>query len=199
MERFLDDLAAKTPAPGGGGAAAMAGAMSAALAAMVSRFTEGNPRLADVREEAAELIGKADTLRSRFTDAAAADAAAFEPLSKAYGIPKDRPDRAAVLEACLKNAAATPGEIMAICEESLGLLERLAVMGSKIMLSDVICGAILADAAQRTAAVNVRVNTALMKDRAYAEDLEKKTAQKEAELSARAEHVISAVGSRMAG
>ena len=144
-------------------------AVGIALGDMVGEFTVGKKRYADVEEEIRELMKKAQVLRVKLLECIEKDAAAFEPLSRAYAIPKDDPSRAAVMEACLKDAAAVPLEIFDLCCETIALQKEFAQKGSKIILSDAATGAALCCGALYGAAVNVRVNTALMQDRAYAE------------------------------
>ena len=154
---FLDALASKAPVPGGGGASALVGALGAALCTMVGNYTVGKKKYAEVEEDVKNLMAKAEDLRARLLALVDADAAAFEPLSKAYAIPKDDPSRAEVMEACLRDAAATPMEISEMLEK-----------GSVMMLSDVGTGVIFCWSALYGAALNVKVNTKSMADRAYA-------------------------------
>ena len=93
------------------------------------------------------------------------DAVAFEPLSKAYGIPKDDPTRDAVMEKCLHDAAAVPLEIFDLVCEAIEIERDFAQMGSKLVISDAATGVSFCRAALFGAAVNVKVNTRLMKDR----------------------------------
>ena len=101
VDKFLETLASKAPAPGGGGAAALCGAVGIALGNMVGNLTIGKKKYADVQEDIKALNEKAEELRAEFLALIDADAAAFRPLSRAYGIPKDDPARAEVMEAAL--------------------------------------------------------------------------------------------------
>ena len=109
---FLDALASKAPVPGGGGASALVGALGTALCTMVGNYTVGKKKYADVEEDVKALMARAEDIRARLLALVDADAAAFEPLSRAYAIPKDAPGREAVMEECLRNAAAAPMEIL---------------------------------------------------------------------------------------
>lgn len=173
IKAFAEELAAKTSVPGGGGAAALAGALAAALGSMVGVFTVGKAKYAVVEPEILALMDKAEELRKQLLDCIDEDAVGFEPLSKAYGIPKDEPGRDETLEKCLHDAAAVPMKILILSCQVIDLQEEFAAKGSTLMISDAGCGAVLAWAAMYAAALNVRVNTKLMKDRAYAEDLNK--------------------------
>ena len=141
---FADALAAKVSVPGGGGAAAYVGALG----------VEG------------------DVIRAKLIDLVFADAEAFEPLSKAYGIPKEDPTRDQVLEEATVNALEAPMEMMRQIAKAVELLEELKVKGSKMLISDVACGAVMSAAAMRAAALNVFINTKSLQDRDLAAKLE---------------------------
>ncbi len=175
LDQFLEELSSAAPVPGGGGASAAAGAMAAALGSMVGNLTSGKKKYAEYQEEIEEIIAKAAALRDDFKALVKKDAECFEPLAKAYSIPKDEPGREEKLEACLKTAASAPYEMICKAEETSGILTRLAVIGSRLAISDVGVGAALCTAAAEGAAMNVYINTKLMKDRAYADDLNDKT------------------------
>ena len=110
-------------------------------------------------------------LRQELLHCVDADAAAFAPLAKAYSIPKDDPDRGAVMEQCLRDAAAVPMRILELCCEAIDLQRAFADKGSALAVSDAATGVVFCWSAMYGAAVNVKVNTKAMKDRAYAEKL----------------------------
>ena len=166
---FLDALASKAPTPGGGGASALAGALGAALCTMVGNYTVGKKKYADVEEDVKALMAKAENIRARLLAQVDADAAAFEPLSRAYAIPKDDPTRGEVMEQCLRDAAAAPMAILRLCCQAIDLHREMLDKGSVMMLSDVGTGVVLCWGALYGAALNVKVNTKSMADRAYAE------------------------------
>ena len=165
---FLDALASRAPTPGGGGASALAGALGAALCTMVGNYTVGKKKYAAVEEDVKALMARAEDIRGRLLAQVDADAAAFEPLSRAYAIPKDDPDREAVMEQCLRGAAAAPMEILRLSCEAIDLHREMLDKGSVMMLSDVGTGAVLCWGALYGAWLNVKVNTKSMADRAYA-------------------------------
>ncbi len=169
LTEFTERLASPAPVPGGGGASALVGAISAALGDMVGEFTVGKKKYADVEADIRALMASAQALRVRLLACVDQDAAVFEPLSRAYAMPKDDPDRDATMEACLRDAASVPLEVFDLCCEVIALQKEFARKGSKLILSDAATGAALCCGALQGAAVNVRVNTALMRDRAYAE------------------------------
>ena len=168
---FTQKLASPAPVPGGGGASALVGAVGIALGDMVGELTVGKKKYADVEEEILALMQRAQDLRLRLLECVRKDAEAFEPLSRAYGIPKDDPTRDAVLEDCLRIAAAAPLEILDLCCEAIELLQAFAEKGSRMVISDAATGAALCRGALYGAAVNVKVNTRLMKDRTYAGEI----------------------------
>lgn len=170
-EDFAKQLASAAPVPGGGGASALVGAIGTALGSMVGALTVGKPKYADAEPELLELMQKAEALRQELLHCVDADAAAFAPLAKAYSIPKDDPDRGAVMEQCLRDAAAVPMRILELCCEAIDLQRVFADKGSALAVSDAATGVVFCWSAMYGAAVNVKVNTKAMKDRAYAEKL----------------------------
>ncbi len=161
---FLNQLASGAAVPGGGGASALCGALGAALGSMVCNLTLGKKKYAGVQQDIQQLIGQTEALRSKLQQ--------LEPLSKAYGLPKDAPERDQTMAQCLKEAGAVPLRIMETCAQVVGLLEELAEKGSRLALSDVGVAAVFCRAALEGASLNVYINTKLMKDRALAEDYE---------------------------
>lgn len=170
-EEFTEKLASKSAVPGGGGASALAGAIGVALGDMVGELTAGKKKYAGVEEEIRALMARAQELRVKLLACVEKDAVAFEPLSRAYGIPKDDPTRDAVMEQCLRDAAAVPLEILDLCCEAIELQRGFADKGSVLAVSDAATGAALCWGAMYGAAVNVKVNTKAMKDRDYADQL----------------------------
>jgi len=168
---FCDALAAKSSVPGGGGASALVAALGAALCAMVGNYTVGKPKYAAVEADVKALTERAEALRARLEALVDEDATAFEPLSRAYALPKDAPDREAVMEACLRDAAAVPMEVLRLSCEAIDLHREMGEKGSAMLLSDVGTGAVLCWGALYGAWMNVKVNTKLMANREYAERL----------------------------
>lgn len=171
VDKFLETLASSAPTPGGGGAAALCGALGIALGNMVGSLTLGKKKYADVQEDIAELNAKAEALRARFVALVDADAEAFAPLSRAYSIPKDDPARDEIMEPALLKAAEAPLEIMRKCAEALDLISGYAAKGSALAISDAGCAAALCGAAMEAAALNVKINTKSMKNRAVADNI----------------------------
>lgn len=196
LTAFSEALASDAPAPGGGGASALAGALGAALGAMVGNLTVGKKKYADVEYEVIELTEKAQVLRRKLLALIDEDAAAFEPLARAYALPKDEPGRDDVMEACLRRAADTPLRILRMCCEVIELQELFARKGSSMVASDAATGAALALAAMYGAAVNVKVNTKLMKRRDYADEINREADALTEEYRKRAERVYEDIYGR---
>lgn len=171
IDKFLAELASSAPTPGGGGAAALCGALGIALGNMVGNLTLGKKKYADVQEDIEELNAKAEALRAGFVALVDADAEAFAPLSRAYSIPKDDPARDEIMEPALLKAAEAPLEIMRKCAEALELISGYAAKGSALAISDAGCAAALCGAAMEAAALNVKINTKSMKNRAVADNI----------------------------
>lgn len=168
---FTDVLASKAPVPGGGGAAALVGAVGAALASMVGNLTIGKKKYADVQEDIEILLTKAESLRADLLRLMDEDAAAFAPLAEAYAIPKDDPRRDEVMQEALEKAAEAPLEIMRTICRVIDLHKELLRKGSRLALSDVGVGAACCESALMSASLNVFINTKSMTDRGYAEAL----------------------------
>ena len=193
---FLDALASKAPTPGGGGASALVGALGTALCTMVGNYTVGKKKYAGVEEDVKALMAKAEDIRARLLALVDADAAAFEPLSRAYSIPKDDPRRGEIMEQCLRDAAAAPMEILRLSCEAIDLHREMLDKGSVMMLSDVGTGVIFYWSALYGACLNVKVNTKSMADRAYAEAMNREADQLVNQYWKIAEQVYEAVMGR---
>lgn len=170
--RFAELLASKSSVPGGGGAAALAGAVGVALCSMVGQFTLGKKKYAAVEEDVQAIMEKAQSLRLALLELVDADARAFAPLAQAYAVPKEDPSRPAALEAATWEACAAPAQMVRLCAQAIDLLEEMLEKGSRLLLSDVGCGALLCRAAMESAALNVFVNTAALGGKAGALEAE---------------------------
>ncbi len=169
LHAFLEQLASNAPTPGGGSAGALAGGIATALASMVGNLTTGKKTYAAYQNDIDRILTKTAQLLPQFEQLMEADQEVFEPLSKAYGIPKDDPNRAEILEEALQTACSVPIRLLQTIVQLTPLLEELAVKGSKLAVSDVGCAAALAAATMQSAAMNIWVNTQLMTDRQKAE------------------------------
>ena len=169
--KFVEVLASDAPAPGGGGAAALVGAIGTALGNMVGSLTVGKKKYADVEAEIIELKAKCDALQKELLDQVEADEVNFLPLAKAYGIPKDDPDRDRVMEEATIIACSTPIKIMELCCQAIDCIKVFAEKGSRLAVSDAGCGAVVCKAALQAASLNVFINTKTLKNRDVAEDM----------------------------
>ncbi len=175
---FTEELSSAKPVPGGGGACAAVGAFAAALGMMVANLTAGKKRYADVEEEVMEILARLKTTRNELIILADKDAEAFEPLSKAYGLPKgteeEQNEKERIMEAALYEASRIPLEIMETVLKTMRDLEFLGEKGSRLAVSDVGVGILFAQAALEGASLNVFINTRLMKNRDRAKELNRK-------------------------
>ena len=194
---FLEELSSKAPVPGGGGASAAVGAFGAALGMMVANLTVGKKKYAAVEEEILAALEELGKLRDRLVALTDRDAQAFEPLSRAYWLPKNTEEEKAarekVMESALYDASVAPLEIMETVLASMDLLEVLGEKGSRLALSDVGVGILFAQAALEGASLNVFINTRLMKDRGRAEELNGRADRMIAEGREKKERIYSQV------
>lgn len=175
IEEFVEILASKAPVPGGGGASALTGAIGTALGGMVGNLTVGKKKYKDVEDEIREQMKKAQQLQAELLTLIDKDAEAFEPLSKAYGLPKHTEEELAyrnqIMEEALVRASLVPLQIMETVSEAISILEVMAEKGSRIAVSDAGVGVQFCRAALLGASMNVLINTKLMKNREKAEEL----------------------------
>lgn len=192
---FAGALASKAPVPGGGGAAALVGALAVALGSMAANFTAGKKKFAPVEADIQRILWEGEALRLRLLELVDADAQAFEPLSKAYAVPKDDPRRGDILEEASLSACRVPLEILRGCAQVCPLLEELLEKGSKMLITDVGCGALLCKAAMECAAMNVFINTAGLRDRTAATAMEREVDETLGLWLPRTEKIAAAVTS----
>jgi methenyltetrahydrofolate cyclohydrolase len=168
IDAYLDRLASDEPTPGGGSAATLAGALGAALCAMVARITAGNRRYAAVRADAEAIVAAADVLRERFRAAQTLDEAAYDRVVQASALPKDtdehRQARTAALQHALVGAAEAPLAASGLCAEGIALADRANALGNTHLVSDVECALHFFRAALAACVANVRINHRFIKD-----------------------------------
>jgi formiminotetrahydrofolate cyclodeaminase len=170
---FLDELASGSPTPGGGSAAAIMGAMGAALISMVCNVTIGKKGHEAVEAEMKSVRDESEELRLRLTSMVAEDIAAFDALMAAYRLPKSSEEekslRAAAIQSSLLGATETPLACARACAEVVALSRRVGEKGYAGVISDAGVGVLAANTALRSAALNVYINAPSLKDRAFAE------------------------------
>lgn len=173
VTRFLDELASSAATPGGGSAAAIMGALGAALVSMVCNLTIGKKNYAEVEPEMRSVLHDAEALRQRLADMVAEDIAAFNGLMAAYGLPKlsdeDKAVRGAAIQHALRAATEAPLACARACAEVIKLSMRAAEVGNRNVISDAGVGALAAQAALRSAALNVDINVPSLQDQAFAQ------------------------------
>ena len=198
---FVEVLATKAPVPGGGGASAMVGALATALGNMVGSLTVGKKKYAAVEEEMWALKDRCDRLQKDFLHLVERDAEVFEPLARAYSMPKnteeEKAEKARVMEIVLRDACSVPMEIMEKCCEAIDIISVFAEKGSVIAISDAGVGAAFAKAALKGASLNVYINTKSMADRALAAELNAKCDRMLEEYTGKADAIFDSVLGRL--
>lgn len=168
LSHFLDELASAVPTPGGGGAAAVAGAMGAALISMVCNLTLGKKKFAGVQQEMGAILHRAEELRAELTRMIAEDAEVFEAVMAAYRLPRKDEEQqavcAAAIEAASKQATLTPLKVARACAEVITLSRPALEWGNPNLVSDAGAAALCAQAGLKVAALNILINLAAIQD-----------------------------------
>lgn len=166
---IMDSLAASTPAPGGGTAAALAGVMAASLVQMVANLTLGKKRYQDVQELMQAVLIKSSELRGRLSELSEEDARAYEEVMQAYKFPKATPEELSVrnqaIERALHGAATVPLRTAQAAMQVLELTAQVAEAGNKNALTDAGVASLLAHASLQAALYNVCVNITMLNPR----------------------------------
>ncbi len=174
VQTFLDQLASKASTPGGGSAAAIMGAMAAALASMVANLTVGKKNYENVQGDMEKMLRQTEDLRGKLTDMINADVEVFDKVMAAYGMPKESDEeknqRSNAIQTALKEATDVPLECAKLCAEVIRLCEPMAEKGNTNVISDAGVAVVAGYAALRSAALNVYINVGNIKDKEFAED-----------------------------
>jgi formiminotetrahydrofolate cyclodeaminase len=190
---FLDQLAARVPAPGGGATAALHAAQAAALTAMVARYSHGARYNAELMDR---IITEADELRQDALALAEADAEAFGAVAEAYRLPREteqeQQDRSAAISAALGGAARPPADVVRTALLVTSLAEELLPAGNRAMITDVAAGAEAARAAAVTARLIIEVNLKGITDPMLRDEFAA-TATAADTVIARADQIVAAV------
>lgn len=197
VREFTRFLASAEPVPGGGGAAALVGALGVALGNMVAALTLGKPKYAEVEVEVAELRRQGEALQERLLEQINADAEGFRPLAEAYKLPKNEPRRAEILEQATLRACGTPMEIMELGAAAIAVIAELASKGSRMAVSDAGCAAAAVRAAVEMAYLNLLINTRSLRGREQAEALNARGQELLMRVGRQAEEVWSQVEIRL--
>jgi formiminotetrahydrofolate cyclodeaminase len=199
---FLNDLASTAPTPGGGAAAALVGAMCAALVAMVANLTVGRPRYEAIDSEMRSILERAEGFRRDLVRLADDDARAYGVVAAAMRLPRktdeERASRDATIQLALLRAAEPPAEVMDVCRALVPLCLVVAAHGNANVASDAGVAAELAASAVRSSIYNVRVNLAELKDQAVVSRYESRIAGAESGLSDDVDRVTAIVRAKIA-
>lgn len=175
-EKFVDETFSSAPVPGGGGAAALAGAVGTALGGMVCNLTTGKKKYAQYENDIQRIRAEAEALKTELLAQIDLDAQNFYPLSQCYGLPSATEEEKAVkeekMQAALKVAVSAPIEIVRLCCRAIRLQAELAEKGSKLAVSDVGCGVVCLKAAMQSGWLNVMINLKSIHDPEFVRSVE---------------------------
>ncbi len=177
IKNFMDLLASKSPTPGGGSVAAMTGAMGAALLSMVGNLTIGKDQYRDVEDEIKTILKKSESLRFTLEELMEKDVEVFNQFMAVMKLPKsneeEKEERSKRIQIALIEAANVPMKVAQVSKDIIGICLEIAKKGNKNAISDVGVGVILAEAAFRSAIINVKINLNMIKDEKIKKELTK--------------------------
>jgi len=201
VNEFIEKLGSGSPTPGAGGASALVGAVGIALGNMVAHLTIGRKKYASVEVDMLDLKSRASNLQAELLTLIERDAEVFEPLSKAYSLPRSTPEeqeeRDSVMEKALKKACDVPMEIMEKVCQSLELVKEASEKGTVAAVSDAGDAAAFCRAALLGASLNVYINTRSMKDRETAEGYNRKADDMVQKYCPMADEIFESVRNRL--
>ncbi|MDQ6780667.1 MAG: cyclodeaminase/cyclohydrolase family protein [Candidatus Eremiobacteraeota bacterium] len=173
LEAFSRKLASADPTPGGGSVAAAVGAFGAGLIRMVAQLTRNSPKFASVADMCGDIAERAQRLLATLLRLVDDDAASFDAVSAAYGMPKasdtEKQARSAAVQRALGGAIDPPMRVIACAREICDLAVELIDVANPNALSDIGCAALCAQTASQAAALNVEINASMLKDRSAAQ------------------------------
>lgn len=199
MQDFLRELSSAAPTPGGGGAAALIGAISCSLCSMVANLTSGKKKYAEYQDKIEEYINILEEKNKILQADIKKDADAFAPLAAAYSLDKSTEGYEEIMEKATLNAAIAPLEITRDIYSLVPIIEDMAVMGSRLAISDVAVAATSARAAIEGAVMNIFINTKSLRDREVAESMNKEALHMVKDANARLDKVYSEIQAGMLG
>ena len=201
VARFLDEVASNSAAPGGGSVAALAGALGAALTAMVCRLTIGKKKYADVEVELQSVLTSVEPLRLQFTSLIEKDTEAFNNVMRAFSLPKETDEqkemRSLAIQEATKSATLVPLQVLELCDRVLTHTMTVATKGNVNSLSDAGVGASMLLAAGQGAAMNVRINLGTIQDDTFVHDASVKTDGLLASITQRYNEIMEHVNSAL--
>jgi formiminotetrahydrofolate cyclodeaminase len=200
---YLDALASDAPAPGGGSAAGLVGAMAAALVSMVANFTAGRERYAEVDAQMRGVLQETAALREELSRLMEDDERTYTSVSAAYRLPRvtdeERRARSRAIQQALLAAAQPPLAMVRTCRRVLDLAELVARDGNPNLASDAGVAALFAEAALRAGAINVRVNLARVRNQETVQRIESELNALVEGAPSFKEEILAVAGRRMAG
>lgn len=203
IDAFLDRLASREATPGGGSAAAIMGAMGAALVSMVCNVSFGKKGCESAEAELRQLLAECESLRKRLADMVALDIRAFDGLLAAYRQPKsteeEKAKRSVAIQTNLKRATEVPLDCVRTCASVIRFAHRASELGYREVVSDGGVGVLAAHAAARSAALNVFINAPALKDRAFADAAVAEVERLLTDCAVQAEAVYQLVRGRLKG
>jgi len=171
LKKYLDDLGAKLPAPGGGSASALVSATGTALLSMTSNFTVDKKGYEQYQEEIKEILSELESGQKRLCELIDIDVKVYEKVATAYKLPKNTDDEKRIreqqIQQVLKEALEVPYEIITVSQKMIIIAERLTVIGNKNLISDVGCGTNFLLAGIESAKFNVDINLKYITDKDY--------------------------------
>ncbi|MBA2123650.1 hypothetical protein B9J78_01730 [bacterium Unc6] len=167
FEVYLNDLASNLPAPGGGSASALTGAIGCACLSMSANLTLGKEKYKDVEEDIKLFLNITESCRKKLMELVDEDVLVYKKIRQAWKIPKKDPNRYEKIQDALKSATSVPFEICKTCFRSIKMCEELAQKCNKNLISDVGVGVLLLESAYRSAVLNVQINLSSIKDEVF--------------------------------
>jgi formiminotetrahydrofolate cyclodeaminase len=201
LDEFLDQLGSSEPAPGGGSAAALGGALAAALLSMVCRLTIGKKGYESVEPEMHQLLARIEPLGRELRNLMQADIDAYNGVMNAYKLPKltdeEKQTRTRAVQAALKHASEVPLRVAELCAALIDLARPIAEKGNRNAISDAGVGVLMAEAGLRGAALNVSINLASIQDQPFVNDHRRRLAQLLAPAAQQEQEIIATVEGRL--
>jgi formiminotetrahydrofolate cyclodeaminase len=201
VKDFVEEVGSESPAPGGGSVAALCGALGGALAAMVANLTIGKKGYEGAADEMEAVKAKGSGLQNSLLAMVDKDTEAFNKVMAAFKLPKasedDKATRREAIQSAMKGAAQSPFEIMKASREVLDLAQAVAAKGNQNSITDACVAALLADAAVKGAALNVKINLSSIKDEAFVNRMASDVARIEDESDALAKQIMEEVSSKL--
>lgn len=178
LVEFAKQTASNSPVPGGGSIAALAGALSAALAQMVAELTVNKKGYEDAEEKMKELASKAEVIREKLLDDIKRDSESFNKYMEALKLPKETEEeknlRSHLMQEGLKEAAIVPFEVASLAYEIMPLADEAVVSGNKNAVTDGLVSAMMARTAVLSALLNTRINLGSIKDQEFVKEYSEK-------------------------